>query len=233
MTALHLVATLEILLIFWNQFFLLRLKHTQDSSARPRAYWVTMISEWVVTAVALEVVGFGALWYARLWPSKSPWKLGTYTIAAMAILSVAGMLLPLAMARKQAGQAALRRAVEKMRFLLPQSRYERLLWVALSVTAGFCEEVLFRAFLLQYLHAAWRLSLGLAILLACLMFGAGHLYQGVKGGVATAAVGFLLFLFYIGTGNLLLPVILHAFADSRVLLFLPWVEKKSAAIAQC
>lgn len=52
------------------------------------------------------------------------------------------------------------RQLERLRFFLPSSSLERRWFAALSITAGFCEELLFRGFLLRYLHTS-PLHLGL------------------------------------------------------------------------
>jgi uncharacterized protein len=106
-------------------------------------------------------------------------------------------------------------------YLLPVTRRERQWWVLAGITAGLCEEVLFRGFLLFYLHTSpWKLNLTLALLLSSLIFGAQHLYQGAKGAAASAVLGAVFGLFFLLTGNLLFPVLLHAAMDLRLLVVL-------------
>jgi uncharacterized protein len=61
--------------------------------------------------------------------------------------------------------------------MLPRGGIEIALWVALSVTAGICEETIFRGYLQRQLTVLARSSLA-GILLAAAVFGAGHAYQG-------------------------------------------------------
>ena len=71
------------------------------------------------------------------------------------------------------------RAFQKLAFFLPVTPRERAWWVVVSVTAGLCEEVVFRGFLLHYLHAGpWHFPLVIAIIVAAAIFGLQHLYQG-------------------------------------------------------
>ena len=59
----------------------------------------------------------------------------------------------------------------------PPARLEMFLWILLSVTAGICEETIFRGYLQKQLHA-WLKSAPIAVVLSAAAFGAGHIYQG-------------------------------------------------------
>lgn len=81
----------------------------------------------------------------------------------------------------------------------------------LSLTAGICEEIVYRGYLIWYLAAfvgAWP-----AAVLAGFAFGAVHIYQGPAGVVRTGIVGLGAGVLYVGTGSLLWPMILHAAID--------------------
>jgi len=61
--------------------------------------------------------------------------------------------------------------------MVPRDSHERRLWMGLSLTAGLCEEVLYRGFLIWYLR---MLLPGMAaVLLAAIVFGVAHRYLGV------------------------------------------------------
>jgi membrane protease YdiL (CAAX protease family) len=64
-----------------------------------------------------------------------------------------------------------------LRAALPRGREEIALWIALSVTAGICEETIFRGYLQHQLIFLTRSSLA-GILLSAAAFGAAHAYQG-------------------------------------------------------
>jgi len=63
--------------------------------------------------------------------------------------------------------------------LLPRTGIEMVVWVALSCCAGFCEEVVFRGYL-QRQFVSWTGNVIAAVTLQAIVFGAAHLYQGVK-----------------------------------------------------
>jgi membrane protease YdiL (CAAX protease family) len=95
--------------------------------------------------------------------------------------------------------------------LLPADDREQRIFRVLAITAGVCEELLFRGYLIWYLAAAtgrWP-----AMLLGTLVFGAAHLYQGRTGAIKSAVVGLVLGALYLGTGSLVWPMVLHAAID--------------------
>ena len=79
------------------------------------------------------------------------------------------------------GLAHLLKAVppQSMRAMLPQTGSEMTLWVLMSLTAGFCEEVIFRGYL-QRQFSAFSHSLAAGIVLQAVVFGFSHGYQGGK-----------------------------------------------------
>lgn len=68
---------------------------------------------------------------------------------------------------------------QAMRDILPQTRSEMILWVLMSLTAGFCEEVIFRGYLQRQFSALTHSLVG-GIALQAVTFGLGHGYQGWK-----------------------------------------------------
>ncbi len=155
-----------------------------------------------------------AISVARIFQTPSP-------RAALPVLmrgaAIGLLVLPLAAARSAALRAKLARPAEFRLFPL------------VCVTAGVCEEVLFRAFLLSYLsEGAFRLGAWPAIAAACVVFGVAHFYQGFAGVMVTAALGFGLAMMYLWTGSLAAPMVLHALIDLRAWL-VPWLNRDAAA----
>jgi membrane protease YdiL (CAAX protease family) len=68
---------------------------------------------------------------------------------------------------------------ESMRELLPKTPVEMLAWVALSMTGGFCEEVIFRGYLQRQFSAFTHFAAG-GIVIQGMVFGLSHGYQGWK-----------------------------------------------------
>ena len=64
-----------------------------------------------------------------------------------------------------------------VQFLLPHGAREMALWVALSITAGICEEALYRGYLQRQFMALTK-NVPAGILLSAVAFGLAHSYQG-------------------------------------------------------
>lgn len=61
--------------------------------------------------------------------------------------------------------------------MLPHGIAEGLAWIALSISAGVCEEFAYRGYLLRQ-FSAWLGAPVPGMLLSALVFGLGHAYQG-------------------------------------------------------
>ncbi len=80
--------------------------------------------------------------------------------------------------------------VKKLAFLAPRGALEIFLWLALSCTAGFCEEVMYRGYL-QRQFAAWTNMAWVAVIAQGLMFGASHAYEGGRRMILIAIFGMM------------------------------------------
>ena len=85
-------------------------------------------------------------------------------------------------------------------WLIPESAAEKVAFVGLALTAGFCEEVLYRGF--AYGRAAVWLPAWSAAGLATLAFALTHLYQGWYGVFRATMLGALLLGAFAVTGSL-------------------------------
>ena len=183
---------------------------------RLRRYRRTAVLEWslVLLAVALVALAPG-LDLGDLgvrWPRAS-----AYTVVGTVGLVVSVVLL--AGLRRRVDQGVEVVAPGAVHALIPRTAGERRAFLGLAVTAGVCEEVLYRGLLLA-VAAALLPSLGPVrlVLVAGLVFGLAHLYQGVPGMLTATVLGGSLAVLYLGSGSLLLPVLYHVLVDLRVLV---------------
>jgi hypothetical protein len=109
---------------------------------------------------------------------------------------------------------------KKIDILLPQTIFEIVLWVAVSVSAGLCEEVVYRGYLQRQFLALTRSSM-IAILAQGVIFGIGHAYQGAKQVIVITVLGLLFGLLASWRKSLRPGIIAHAWSD----IFSGWVER--------
>jgi len=74
--------------------------------------------------------------------------------------------------------------------LLPSTEAERLTWLLVASSVGFCEEVVYRGYLLVQLSAFTR-SARLGLLLQAALFGLAHLEQGAGAALRSGVYGLI------------------------------------------
>src|SRR4029077_7693185 len=104
------------------------------------------------------------------------------------------------------------RPAGSMRYLLPQNQLEIFLWILTSLTAGICEEIIFRGYF-QKQFCAWTGNVTTGVLLSAVVFGAGHIYQGGKSAVIIGVYGVLFGILAEFRGSLRPGMITHAWHD--------------------
>ena len=96
--------------------------------------------------------------------------------------------------------------------ILPQSSPERVPFFALAVTAGCCEEFLYRGFAMAAFSRA-GFPIWASVVVSSVLFGAAHLYQGRGGLIGTGILGLLFGAFRAYTGSLMPVIAWHAAID--------------------
>lgn len=201
------------------------LRCSPSECARVAVYRRGALTLWIATA-AVCMAGQGWQIFLVRSPVVELWRNDHSLLACAAVLIACAFFLVntmqgLACLHDAARRKRIAPAFAPMRYLLPASRLERRWWVLLSLTAGICEELLYRGFLLHCLLVEWpggfQLGLLPAWLLGALAFGLAHLYQGWRGMLASTVMGLVFGVLAIGTGSLFLPIMLHAVIDMQVL----------------
>jgi membrane protease YdiL (CAAX protease family) len=200
---------------------------------RSRFYYQVYWFEGISAALALAALGFdrNRLNPARLGFDNSSFGVwlhplfvdrGIRFVIGVALLfgMVAGTVLAVMIGRRRSPQVVApaprqSRFVPDFSYLLPTCGRERLLFALVAVSAGICEEIVFRAWLLDALHSGARLQGWPLVLVASVAFGVGHYYQGVAGVLSTTFLGLVFCGLYIVTGTLLLPILVHTLVDLR------------------
>lgn len=104
--------------------------------------------------------------------------------------------------------------------LIPTDPTGQVVWFFVAITAGFCEEVAFRGYLMTRIRLLFKLnSWWLPTILSAVSFGICHTYQGLPGFIVITVYGALFSLLYIRTGSLWPCIIAHFFQDFSALFF--------------
>jgi membrane protease YdiL (CAAX protease family) len=211
----------------WDYFDTKPLKGNPSSAARLGYYRRTILWLWTATAIAIWTTGWAGLFTLHGLGIRAAWlqtrSWAWWTLAALVTLFfLVQLVLPVVQVRLKYGNRPYLepRQFESLRFFLPSTWAERRWFAALSVTAGFCEELLFRGFVLRELIVL-PLHLGLAgpVILAAIAFASHHLYMGRAGFISTTVGGLVFTATLLVTGNLLACMILHALVDLSLLLY--------------
>jgi len=96
--------------------------------------------------------------------------------------------------------------------LLPRTMIESIVWIFVSITAGMCEELMFRGFLQRQILTLTGSAI-LAITAQAIIFGATHAYQGWRSVVAIIVYGLLAGILAHWRRNLRPGIVAHAWQD--------------------
>lgn len=185
-----------------------------DSNARTRSYRTVVAEKWVRTAViAVAWITLSRSASSIGLPgSVTPLAIVGYSLTALAIGAL--LVLTRAAVHSEQGRRRTRESIDSVRAFVPHTATEKRWFNAMSVSAGIDEELIYRGFLFAYL-AAWAPGVPAAVIivLAALVFGLAHLYQGTAGIVKTATLGVVFGVLYWMTGALWAPMLLHVVVD--------------------
>jgi membrane protease YdiL (CAAX protease family) len=105
--------------------------------------------------------------------------------------------------------------------MLPHTPLQFLVWFLVSLTAGICEELIFRGYLLQQL-TAWTGRPIAPIVATGALFGCLHVYEGLAAIVPLAALGMLFgFVARQMKGDLRAVIVAHTLQDFLIALLAP------------
>jgi membrane protease YdiL (CAAX protease family) len=183
---------------------------SRDESRLP-TYRYFVVYQWaLVAAMAL-------LWIA----DKRPWSqllLGRPHSLGFAICFVVAVAYPIVATKQRRALAsrpelpeALRTQLRLTEGITPCTPGERELWTFVAITAGVCEEVFFRGFLLTFVASYTGLVAAVAI--TAMLFGLYHAYYGWPGMLKTAGLGLVFALIVLWSGSLIPAMILHVTID--------------------
>ncbi|MBY0213800.1 CPBP family intramembrane glutamic endopeptidase [Priestia aryabhattai] len=231
--------TLFLLLIIvgypvWDYFYLNKIKSNQLN--KWRMYEETVITQWILVIIFLVYWFLTKHTFNNLFFIKKPlFSLDKDFLLSAGVgagISIAIIIFMISFSKKAREKISEGLSDESIQFLLPSNFKERLFFLLIAVTAGVCEEIIFRGAMFHYFnHFPFHLSMVAIGIISSLLFGIVHLYQGWKGVLLTSYLGGIMFFLFVGTGSLWVPITLHFIIDSKF-VFLPNKKSPSSIIEE-
>ncbi len=180
---------------------------------RSAIYFSAVLSQWLLAALGTVVMFVTSRSFSTIsFRAVSSTALARWTalLAGVSLLAVAFILLLEHWGWWPAES-------ELVYLLVPETSREKL-WsvLALAPTAAFCEEYLYRGYLLTQL-AQWFHSVSWAWVISSAVFGLAHIYQGFSGVVRAALLGALLAYPVVRLGTLYPSMAAHLLVDALLL----------------
>jgi len=195
----------------WLYPRLARNSAVNDPTARPLAYGSLMAFAWGATAcVAGLWLAHRRPWSALLLAGFHPLRLGIGLAVAVAYAALA-VAQSRAIAKRPQILERVGRKLGKAEPLMPRTPAERQAFMAVALTAGICEEFLYRGYLTWY-FSLWT-GLIPAKVIATLLFGLAHMYLGRTHVVQSTIAGAVLAVLAAASGSLLPAIVMHAIMD--------------------
>ena len=216
-TPAAIVLTIAIGLVYplygWFRFRQLEKRPDPVSRAmKLRLYASVVISQWTLVAAAALVLGAAGLGLDAL-GLRAGASLARTVLVAVALLAGFAVLSRLTLAQlARAASEDLPTHVKRAGRILPRDGVERAGFIPVALTAGVCEEILYRGWL-PWALAAWTGSALAGFVLAAIVFGLGHAYQGRNGVALTGLLGLFLGAVVAWTGSLWPAQLLHIAVD--------------------
>jgi uncharacterized protein len=208
------IHTIVVLAVLGGWAFLAKIFTDQLSAAanpnRVRIYLATICLEWFV--FVLVVAGVRRSGASVLLVLGDHWNSGRQVLRDIGIAAgfwgVSAVLLW--MISKLLRITAM---ADNMQFVLPHGGAEITTWIALSVTAGICEETIFRGYLQrQFMSLTGSAPAG--IFLSAAAFGAAHAYQGFRRVILIGLFGAMFGILTYWRKTVRPGMIAHAWQDS-------------------
>ncbi len=196
---------------FWDK----RIKRDLKNYNKVKTYKMIMLIQWSVVGAIFLLFWLKGISFEKLGFVTTHADIKGFLLFVAGILTSVILLILVYLAVPY-GRKKLIEQFEAIEILLPVGVKERLLFAAVAVTAGFCEEVIFRGFMFYYLdQLGWGLSTLAIAIITSILFGLVHGYQGWKGIIFTGLIGFAMAKLYISHGSIWVPIILHIIIDLK------------------
>lgn len=198
-----------------------------DPSIRIKYYYFVMLGLWIPTLIILGLVAGTSLSLKDIGLrglSFNDETLGSFAtwfalgFAIIQCLSIVGYIIASKFSKKVKDkliweqQKAFRKS--PFRDILPVSKKDKKVWTYVSLTAGVTEEIIYRGFLMFAISSLFPdLSIWVVMIIAAILFGLAHTYQGIGNVIRTTIFGLFFCVLYVGLGSIIPLIIFHFLVD--------------------
>lgn len=192
-------------------------KHVVGQSHRELLYLTTIVFEWIMFAYIFWSIRTTKRTTVReliggRWNTPEEFLIDIALAAGFwvaAILVLAGLAYALGLS----GPGKAEEAKKVLSFLAPQTARQAVLFGLLCLTAGFCEEFIFRGYFQRQFAAATK-NVYAGIVGSAIVFGLGHGYEGAKRMFLIAVYGLMFGLMAHFRKSLRPGMMAHAWHDA-------------------
>jgi uncharacterized protein len=182
------------------------------TSNKLHTYAYIILSEWTFVIALLWIMHRHDLSISDL--GENMGNVNLTIIATIVLLSVFMVMVYFNVRQlRQMNLDKLEVELRPLKKFIPNNRTESIVFILIAFTAGICEELLYRGWL-QNLLAYGTGSVWIGLVLAAVIFGLGHAYQGKMGIVQTGIIGLIFGVVFIFTKSLVASQILHVIVDA-------------------
>ncbi len=233
------VFVLLVIVPLYQHFYAVPKMHREFAKETPglreHFYWITVAIQWGITIALLFLWWLATRGLDELGlVTPGGWLFWISIVIVIVAIAAFRMVLK-AQASTPEKYATVLKAFRERAPFMPRNSGEMRHFIAISVTAGVCEEIVYRGYLIWYatqFTGAGTGGLLMAVALTSLVFGLGHIYQGVGGAIQIFAAGLFFGGIYMLSGSLWVPMAAHAIIDIVAGLYTVHLHRNSPPPAE-
>jgi membrane protease YdiL (CAAX protease family) len=176
-----------------------------------RLYFTIILMEWGLVLATVAIARHHGLGLKELGQTVGNPRT-SLAVAALGLLGLLALTIFNVRQIQNGSREELESTVRRARKFVPIGSVEALGFAFVSLTAGICEEILYRGWLVNFFGALTG-SIWIGMVLAAAMFGIGHAYQGRPGIIATGVLGLVFGSMFVLVKSLVPGQVIHAAID--------------------
>ena len=187
-----------------------------NSRLKQAVYFGNSLFLWALAGAALLVWWFnGRSWsdLGLVWPPPSWDQISIYIVVVFGLLYVIDTFTELMSGETQ--EETRQEMITELGFL-PANAKEYSQFIVLALSAGICEEIVFRGYFLRYFQLLFGYddpTYTVAILLSAIIFGLVHAYQGWRAMIKVTAMAVMFGFIFVRVESLFGLMVIHAVID--------------------